>query len=717
MSNDLGFNDFIFTEPEKKTTKQKRESPPFPPTIIDYESEEKDANWPKKDLTNQVKDTVRVLKQKTLRSEKQVFCVLGSNVSAKSPQISQVLHKLRAEIKTFYDEKHSKILVEVSDEALTKMTEAELPKYFKNFLGMIRPLSIEDQISPKFKESFKQAEKFVMIKIVPNISDEKLEKYYQMVTGFLSENNRKIYGEFLKQEGLVFTESDFGTIETLLEKSDFVYRVSRVPEGTAKKLKTSKKKAIRAIPQSLTAVTSKYLPIVTVMDTGVNEIKPLSNLLVDRSAFNSMNFDDELDDLGHGTPIACLCSYGEERKIPSSKIISFKIWSPSDPATSFLGIIHGIKKYKDQSRIFTSSIGFPDAELEDVYELDRVIQRENIVFICSAGNIEVTNINTEINSGNKYPNYLKKYEVIAPGNALSAIAVGSIAKNLTSKGIHPSSIVKEGEISPYSCCGTTNNIFECKKPDFVENGSNLNFVGNTVTTDGLNGLTSYTRDGQLSSQFFGTSFSSPLLVRKFAEILFKYGNQIQNVETLKAIFAISAKKNSSLCSGLGTPRSFTKCDQDHALFLSEGTIPLFDKTEKGHTTIYSDQIRVKVPNSTIGKITVCIVHSDDYRWGRVPSLSTIISVEARKTGSDSIIQPTNPDDVIKKTNVKILNYSFERKSMEAIWRFRLIPNIIKKLPGDYVKKINVRYGCAILLSRKPNERGKYSVTRQVKAVR
>jgi len=214
-------------------------------------------------------------------------------------------------------------------------------------------------------------------------------------------------------------------------------------------------------------------------------------------------------------------------------------------------------------------------------------------------------------------------------------------------------------------------------------------------------------------QHFLFGFSTPLLAKKFVDIDGKYGNQIKNVETIKAIYAISATSNSLDCSGYGTPNRFLGCDFDQALFLAEGNLQLSDKTEKGKTKVYSDEIFIKVPNSSIEKITICLIHSDNYGWNNIPSLNTFLNVEARKTGSDSVIVPTNPDEVDKKTNVKFLHYSFERKSMEATWRFRIKPELISGLAPKYRKQVSVRYGCAILLSRKSNETSKYSVTKQV----
>ena len=112
----------MFLEPEQKVSKITRESKPFPPKITEFDSDIfEDKEWKEQKIWDQVKKTSKILKEKKLRSKNQGFCVLGTNIDAAGPNLNQVLNKLKGEIITFYDETHFKLLVSVSDEALSNM--------------------------------------------------------------------------------------------------------------------------------------------------------------------------------------------------------------------------------------------------------------------------------------------------------------------------------------------------------------------------------------------------------------------------------------------------------------------------------------------------------------------------------------------------------------------------------------------------------------------
>ncbi len=712
----VGQDDFIFAvvESKSKTQKKNKTGGGFPPKIEPYEPFDEDDEWVSKSFDKQVEGTLNALNKKTMKSDDQIFFVVGTNVSSASPFIEQVLKKLDAEIISFYNTEHDKILLSSTKTALDEVQE-KIPKYLQNYLRMIRPLSFNEQVSDVLRRDWKEKQ-MVVINMMPNIDERKLTSYVGQTQTFLAQNNNVIYDNELNSDGMIFTESNFATIKQLVEKSTFVYKVQPVPQGLAESIKIKHKKKIEAIPASLNENISE-LPTIVVMDTGVNPISPLTGLLTDRQSHGFPDPDDSHDNLGHGTAVASLSTFGERNGKPSAKIISYKIWSPENPFVAFQGMLKGIKKFRENSRLFVTSIGL-NADLQQTLAIDKIIQQKNICFVCSAGNIQYDDITREISSGKRYPNYLKEYPVVSPGNAINAVSVGSIAKNNSSSGTHPNSLAKEGSVAPYSCCGTNNpNLLECKKPDVVENGSNVNFIAGQATRRGLSGIESFAKNGCSSNEFFGTSFSSPIFIRKLAEIEKKYGHRIKNVETLKAILFASCKSDLSSCVGYGQPLSFVGCNNDNALYLAEGTLRLADKSDKEKITVYSDEITIKVPNSSIGKITLCIVHSDDYRWDITPTLGTYIRAETRKTGSDSLVEPINYYDLQKETNVKILTYSFEKKSMEATWRFNLLPELTKKIPAKYRGRINVRYGCAILLSRKSDETRKSSVTHEVLAVK
>ncbi|MGI0010633.1 MAG: hypothetical protein ACREAE_04455, partial [Nitrosopumilaceae archaeon] len=181
---------------------------------------------------------------------------------------------------------------------------------------------------------------------------------------FLNENNREVYEDELIEEGLIFTESDLPIIEKLLDYSTFVYRIHAVPQGIADEIKSKRKKdVIPAIPLSIESVKESELPTIVVMDTGLNPISPLNGLIEQRDSHGFPTNDDDFPNLGHGTPVSCLATFGDDIGQPRAKLISYKIWSPTQEIDSFQGMIKGIRKYRDRSRIFVTSIGLPSATL------------------------------------------------------------------------------------------------------------------------------------------------------------------------------------------------------------------------------------------------------------------------------------------------------------------------------------------------------------------
>ena len=89
------------------------------------------------------------------------------------------------------------------------------------------------------------------------------------------------------------------------------------------------------------------------------------------------------------------------------------------------------------------------------------------------------------------------------------------------------------------------------------------------------GVSAYNKKGMLVSNLVGTSFSAPLFARRLAEIDSRYGyEKIKNTETLEAIAVVSCNKINSVCTGFGESKSFIGCDRNHALYVTEGQIPL-----------------------------------------------------------------------------------------------------------------------------------------------
>ncbi|MGI0010632.1 MAG: hypothetical protein ACREAE_04450 [Nitrosopumilaceae archaeon] len=180
LSDDMGISgsyEFIFAEKERKIKTEARIGKGFPPPINEYEPTEDEKDWIGQPLTHQVKQTAIILAEKKMRYEDQVFYVIGSNVDPAGPSVEQVLHKLKAEVISFFDDEHSKILIDASNAALNKITEKEIPQYLEKYLKMIRPLSINEQIPLDLREDWRNKSKMVIINIMPNLEKARLTEY------------------------------------------------------------------------------------------------------------------------------------------------------------------------------------------------------------------------------------------------------------------------------------------------------------------------------------------------------------------------------------------------------------------------------------------------------------------------------------------------------------------------------------------------------------
>jgi hypothetical protein len=146
--------------------------------------------------------------------------------------------------------------------------------------------------------------------------------------------------------------------------------------------------------------------------------------------------------------------------------------------------------------------------------------------------------------------------------------------------------------------------------------------------------------------FFGTSFSSPLFIGRIAEIESRYGKQIKNAETLKAIALISCLQSTIACIGFGEAQTFIGCNKYNALWVFEGSMRLPENLDKNknsgfnYRNIYWDELKVEVPPN-IKKISICLVHSDDYQRIFFPSLHTYLRVRAVKETNNTEQIPVN----------------------------------------------------------------------------
>lgn len=700
--NSSDVDDFIFVPPktveEKRQKKQGREREPIP-----YEpEEEEEEEWVSHEFRQQIRSTISSIQGKELKDVEHVYIVLGLLKRVIDPDVTAVLKTLSADVLAYLNETRTKLLISCPLRRLVALLVKDkyASKYFQQ-VKRIGPLFFEEQVSKRLREdaTWSSITKPLLIHLVPNISDEIRQKQLADVLEYL----RKLEANLLDYDEAGFLLADLKeqSIRELLQASNFVFRVDGIPQGLVERMRHSvaKKKTynkkIKSVASSVDsrATATNNLPTICLMDSGISDVPQLSGLVVSKDGYTGfLDFNDGCSPIGHGTPIACLAIYGEEFSEPEAKVISYKLYADNRRSVVFQGLRRAISKYFPETRIFLSSINFDGDYPEAIAFLDRLIQEKNICVVFSAGNIEKQTVLNCIANGPPYPSYIRNFPIKQPAQAITITAVGAISK----KDSH-ATIAHVNELAPFTTCGTRNPfLYQSPKPEVVQHGGNICRDG---SASGV-GLESVCKDGTRVQDLAGTSFSAPLFARRLAEIEAKYGHRIRNAETLKAIALAGSNREVRDCIGFGETNHFSNCDRFHALIVSEGTISLPDTSRPDHNLYYKAEIHVRIPKF-IEKIEMFVVHSDNYTRVICPSLNTFLKVYAYKTGRETgHVSLDNPEELGKKSHMKVFRWSFERRSMEGDWTFVIRPETTADMLAEHRRQTTIRYGCAILVTAK-----------------
>lgn len=713
-------SDFIFVKSETIPKKIKRG--PFPRgefEQLDYEPTEEEEEWVSKEIKEQITSTVSSIQTKKLKDSEKAYVVLG--VSAKyypykrdptrgyrqvfDRNVKNVIERLSADVLAYLNVGHNKLLVSCPLPKLKEILEKE--KYSKKYFQSVKrisPLLFEEQVSESLRKDSEWANvsKDIVIQLIPNLPTDKRKEYTNTIIGHLKKTDA---------DAISYDNTDFiianlrqEPTEQLLQASNFVFRVSEIPKGfvekinlTTKRKRAHKSQSIRSIASSMKLQKSEYekLPIICLLDSGVNDIPQLNDLLIAQDGHRRFpDFNDDYRKHGHGTPIAYLAIFGEDSSIPKARVISYKIYSDKDERLFPEGYRLAILKYSsvvnpNRSRIFLSSIVFKEYDDGITAAIDRWIQENNICAVFAAGNIESKIVSDYAFRGIPCSSYICNYPVQDPAQAVNAVAVGAIAKKEA-----PNSISRKNELSPFTRCGTNNgSLYQCPKPEFVQHGGNCCKDGTEL------GVESFSKNGIRVDDLLGTSFSAPIFAHHLAEICAKYNDRFENAETLKAIALASSIGSLNECMGFGETKSLSNFTPNlRALVASEGEIPLPDKiTEEHYRTDYKAKISVAIPKF-VNCIKMFLVHSDNHFREAMPHLNTYLTVKAKKTGREhGYVELSNPDERYKKSNMKVFNWIFQTQSMEGTWHFYIKPAVTADMLDEHKKATTIRYGCAFLI--------------------
>jgi hypothetical protein len=186
---------------------------------------------------------------------------------------------------------------------------------------------------------------------------------------------------------------------------------------------------------------------------------------------------------------------------------------------------------------------------------------------------------------------------------------------------------------------------------------------------------------------------------------------------LKAIALALSHGQLSTCKGFGELKASDKFDYGlEALVYSEGNIPLMDRISEEKWKIgHSGKIKITVPNE-VNSIKLFLVHSDNHFREAISHLNTHLTVKATKIPHDSAngkVDPINPMENERKTNMKIFEWAYPSHSMGGLWTFNIKPQLTVDISDEHERATTIRYGCAILLNSKTAKRKK-PLTSEVK---
>ena len=310
------------------------------------------------------------------------------------------------------------------------------------------------------------------------------------------------------------------------------------------------------------------LPLIAILDSGVNDHPFLQDAIFAREAFP----DDlgEADALGHGTAVSGIATMGDLRRqleqpvvYRSARLISAKVvtddgqfYERQTLPTQMRGSIERIHGQYG-CRIFVIALGDVLARSERgrvgswATTLDELVRELNILIFVSAGNRSPRGGNSVEQARTHYPGYLleEANRICEPAGAANAVTVGSLAH---SNGIEPQlannahfqHITEASEPSPFTRTGP--GAGGIKKPDFVDFGGTLVFdaiAGRLQSAPHLAAAGLITTNNEFFRQLFvsksGTSFSTPMLANKAARLLRQHPNATANL--LKSLMAGAAQ--------------------------------------------------------------------------------------------------------------------------------------------------------------------------------
>ena len=486
-------------------------------------------------------------------------------------------------LKIKFLEKYGIIPIEYKDFNKTILFEIVDSSLFENFKSHIQTIiDSSNGTSYQYKEYNLLAliYKFEFIdsraRILTYIKEGILLNFIESVDSVFNEQKDELF-KYLQNEDLNYSysenhsgileikEIEIAEIQFIADNFDIVKVIT---SSRTQKLRPSYNGPIR--DYEFTLEFQDYITTVGIIDTGVERIQPLENIILANNIDHTNN-GAFWDEIGHGTMVAGLVALGDEfysnikqTYNAKAKIFVIKALQQDNDPLDIPRLLDDIRIAKRTYgiRIFNMSLVIPNAKKYNEtfsqfsYELDKLAFEEDILMFISVGNFNNDSLKSlifdEPHPDHDYPDFFYKLDsttevhncedtnICAPSESLNNISVGALAGNMedvdysdiTPNELYPAYYTRKFHYD-YSQSINSQIIKQknkhLNKPDFVFYGGDL--------FDSKAGLEILRSPLVLEDKFYGrscgTSLATPLITSFAAEILNEY--PALRTQTVKAL--------------------------------------------------------------------------------------------------------------------------------------------------------------------------------------
>lgn len=361
-------------------------------------------------------------------------------------------------------------------------------------------------------------------------------------------------------------------------------------------------------------IDNDNLPIIGVIDTGIEKNSPLKNILINDDSYNLTKSSPFIDNVDHGSAVATIAALGD-KLYPNhigvfesdARLLSIKTLDDNSGQIFESEVINLIRKanFEYNVQIFTLTIGYIDYKKHNekvsnyAYAIDKLSHELNILIFISICNVSESKYYFDnIQNKSLFPKHYETEQtnLCSPAESMNNITVGAFASNLENNDlfrITPVGMVP-GIYSRTFHINWNLNIFKDKngslnhrrtnrlffKPDVISYGGDYDNHFD-VSKTGLKVMT--TEIGSYFNKEVGTSYSAPFVANLAARILKKYPELSNNMQTIKALIINSSEikekneiikdiESSVIGNGLPNEQTCLNSTEDRITFILEDSI-------------------------------------------------------------------------------------------------------------------------------------------------